>query len=138
MERLYELFVAEWLKVHLPPSVVLSIQEKVDVGEDQALTFRIDLVLYDATTGESLCVLDTKYKAKERPDTNDVAKVVVYAEMKNCDKAVLIYPQPLAIPLNELFGKISLKSMTFSLAGDLEYAGQFFLNSLIENGIIKS
>ena len=57
--------------------------------------------VYDAEMGNSVCVLDTKYKAKDRPDTDDVAKVVIYAEMKNCDKAILIYPQPLAIPLDE-------------------------------------
>ena len=59
MERLYELFVAEWLRIHLPPSVMLKIQEKVDVGESNTLTFKIDLVLYNAGTGKALCVLDT-------------------------------------------------------------------------------
>lgn len=133
MERLYELFVAEWLKIHLPPSVIMKIQEKVDVGESNTLTFKIDLVLYHAGTGKALCVLDTKYKAKEKPDTNDVAKVVTYAETKGCEEAFLIYPIPLPIPYDGMFGKIRVKSMFFSLSGDLEHAGQIFMKTLLEN-----
>ena len=67
MPRLFELFVAEWLKVHLPPSLGIKIQEKVKIGDDHGLKFEIDLVLYDAFTGRALCVLDTKYKIDERP-----------------------------------------------------------------------
>ncbi len=132
MERLYELFVAEWLKAHLPTTVMLKVQEKVNVGEGQGLTFKIDLVLYDAETGEAICVLDTKYKAKEEPDTNDVAKAVAYAEMKDCTDAILVYPGSLAKPLDAPFGKIRVKNMTFPLAGDLEEAGQVFMENLLE------
>jgi 5-methylcytosine-specific restriction enzyme subunit McrC len=136
MERLYELFVAEWLKAHLPSSIILNVQEKVDVGADQALTFKIDLVLYDSETGDALCVLDTKYKSKGHPEAKDVAQVMAYAEMKDCKEAVLIYPVPLNSPLIKPDGRIHVKGMTFSLDGNLEEAGQSFLNSLIKNGII--
>ncbi|MBL7177382.1 MAG: restriction endonuclease [Desulfobacteraceae bacterium] len=132
MERLYELFVAEWLRAHLPPTVMLKVQEKVDVGEGQRLSFKIDLVLYGTETGEALCVLDTKYKAKEEPDTNDVAKVVAYAEMKRCAEAILVYPVSTTKTLDALFGKIKVKNMSFSLAGDLEEAGQAFLSKLLD------
>ena len=131
MERLYELFVAEWLKAHLPPHVMLKVQERVNVGEDQGLSFNIDLVLYNAETGKALCVLDTKYKAKEEPDRNDVAKAVAYAEMKRCTEAILVYPVSSVKALDAPFGKIRVKNMTFSLAGDLEEAGQAFLSKLL-------
>jgi len=133
MARLYELFVSEWLKAHFPANLTLRIQEKVDVGEYETLTFKIDLVLYDSETGNALCVLDTKYKAKEKPETDDVAKVVTYAEMKGCQKAFLIYPAPLSIPYNGKFGKIQVKSMVFPLSGDIEKAGHIFMKSLLEN-----
>lgn len=132
MERLYELFVAEWLKAHLPSTILLQVQESVGVGQERGLTFQIDLVLYDAETGEAICVLDTKYKAKGGPDTGDVAKAVTYAEMKDCTTAMLVYPGPLAKPLDACFGKIRVKNMTFSLAGDLEEAGQVFVEDLLE------
>ena len=132
MERLYELFVAEWLKAHLPTSLGLNVQEKIDVGENKVLTFKIDLVLYDHLTGKTICVMDTKYKRGEKPTSEDVAQIVTYAEIKNCDQAVLVYPAPLSIPLIETVGKIQVRSMIFSLAGNLEEAGQAFLESLLD------
>lgn len=137
MERLYELFVAEWLKAHLPHGLLLSVQEKVDVGEGQVLTFTIDLVLSDAETGKAVCVLDTKYKAGEKPDPDDVAKVVAYAEMKGCRDAVLVYPVSLVRPLDEWVGNIRVQSMTFSLKGDLEEAGKAFVQRLLESGTVN-
>ena len=134
MARLYELFVAEWLKAHLPSNVSLSIQEKVDVGEGDVLSFNIDLVLYDAETGKARCVLDTKYKAKEKPEPDDVAQVVAYAEMKRCSEAILVYPTPLPRPLDEWVGNIRVQSIPFSLKGDLEAAGQSFLRRLLSSG----
>jgi 5-methylcytosine-specific restriction enzyme subunit McrC len=128
MERLYELFVAEWLKAHLPPNLGLRVQEKMDVGENHALSFKIDLVLYDPLSWKTICVMDTKYKRPETPSPEDVAQIVTYAEMKNCEKAMLVYPAPVPTPLNEYVGKIQIRSMTFSLGGDLEQAGQGFLD----------
>jgi 5-methylcytosine-specific restriction enzyme subunit McrC len=130
MARLFELFVAEWLKAHLPDGLLLGVQEHVDVGEENAMRFNIDLVLTDAKTGETYCVLDTKYKTKRRPDQGDVSQVIAYAEIKDCDQAVLIYPEPLSEPLDEWFGNIRVRSMTFSLASDLEQAGRLFLKEL--------
>ncbi len=120
----------------MPSSIILSVQEKVDVGDDQALTFNIDLVLYDSETGDALCVLDTKYKSKGNPVANDVAQVMAYAEMKDCKEAVLIYPVPLKSPAIKPDGRIHVKGMTFSLDGDLEKAGQYFLHNLSKSRII--
>lgn len=131
MERLYELFVAEWLKTHLPPDLILRVQEKIDVGEKQKISFKIDLVLYDGSTGAAICVLDTKYKAKEQPTPEDVTQVTAYAEMKGCTEAILVYPTLLQSPLDAPIGKIRVRSMVFQLAGDLEEAGQAFLKSLL-------
>ena len=132
MERLYELFVAEWLKAHLPPDLMLRVQEKVDVGEEQKISFKIDLVLYDGATGDPVCVLDTKYKAKEQPTPDDVAKVTAYAEMKGCTEAILVYPAQLEKSLDAPIGKIRARSMVFQLAGNLEEAGQAFLKDLLD------
>ena len=138
MARLFELFVAEWLKAHLPEGLLLRVQEKVDVGEENVMRFSIDLVLTDAGTGETYCVLDTKYKAKGRPDQSDVNQVIAYAEIKGCHNAVLIYPEPLSEPLDEYFGRIRVQSMTFSLKGDLEEAGRLFLENLVNDTMIQA
>jgi 5-methylcytosine-specific restriction enzyme subunit McrC len=133
MGRLYELFVAEWLQTHLPQDMLLQVQEKVDIGEQDVLSFQIDLVLYDAESGKVRCVLDTKYKTPKGPDAGDVAQVVAYAEMKGCNEAMLVYPTPLGKPLDESIGNIRVRSMVFGLEGDLEAAGRTFMNSLLRD-----
>ena len=131
MARLYELFVAEWLKAHLPRWWLLKAQEKVSISLQTGLHFDIDLVLYDAVTGRACCVLDTKYKAAPHPDPADIAQVVAYAEAKGCNEALLVYPWQVPSPLDEKIGRISVRSSVFPLDGDIEWAGRQFLDRLL-------
>jgi 5-methylcytosine-specific restriction enzyme subunit McrC len=133
MAYLYEMFVAEWLLKHLPIGLALKVQEKVKVGHRNAWTFDVDLVLYDQATNGAICVLDTKYKTPDKPSNEDISQVVTYAKLKECQNAVLIYPTPLALPLDAWFGDVRVHSMTFSLGGNLEQAGQRFLQQLISS-----
>jgi 5-methylcytosine-specific restriction enzyme subunit McrC len=57
--------------------------------------------------------------------------MVAYAEAKGCQEAILIYPTYLAEPLNIKVGNIRVRSLTFSLARDLEQAGYDFLQDLL-------
>ncbi len=138
MAHLYELFVAEWLIAHLPIALKLKSQEKVDIDNRGVLHFDIDLVLYDDATSETLCVLDTKYKAPETPSTDDIAKVAAYAEVKNCNVAFLVYPTQLDEPLDVNIGEVTIRSLTFALDGDLEQAGQAFLQDLLHGSYRSS
>lgn len=132
MTRLYELFVAEWLKVHLPAHLMLEAQAKVDISASENLHFEIDLVLSEGGPGGAArSVLDTKYKTPTAPATDDIAQVVAYAQAKQCHEAILIYPAPLVRPLDSWVGDIRVRSLTFSLNGDLEQAGQRFLQELL-------
>lgn len=131
MARLFELFVAEWLKVQpLPGGLEIKEQETVDISRDRH--YKIDLVLNDMMTGQTRYVLDTKYKTGDMPADDDIYQVVAYATAKFCHEAVLIYPAPLARPLVAQVGNVRVRSLTFSLAGDLEQAGQVFLKELLE------
>lgn len=130
MALLYEKFVARWLSIHLPPRFRLEEQEKVDLDEEGKISFNIDLVLYDRLEDRILSVLDTKYKDTEKPSASDIAQMIAYAHIKQSKRAILIYPKPLPQPLGEWAQDIYLQSMTFSLEGDLEKAGQDFLNDL--------
>jgi 5-methylcytosine-specific restriction enzyme subunit McrC len=131
MPHLYELFVAEWLKHHLPQDLVrLEAHDKVIFGAEQTLHFDIDLTLYDVETNRALCVMDTKYKVPEKPSNADISQVVTYAEIKRCQDAILIYPTPLKVPLDEWFGQIRVRSLVFSTDGDLEQAGEAFAQDL--------
>ncbi len=126
MARLYERFVAAWLGAHLPPGLTLSVQQPHDLAPGLGMHFKIDLVLSDAATGATLCVLDTKYKAGAGPEADDISQVVAYAAAKRCHDAVLIYPIDHA-PLEVRVGAIRVRSVPFSLHGDVDEAGRRFL-----------
>ena len=133
MARLFELFVAEWLKSNLPREVQLKAQERVSIDEETDLHFDIDLVLYDAESGQAQCVMDTKYKVTPTPATADISQVVAYAEAKGCTEAVLVYPQPLTGSLDKRIGSIRVRSCTFSLGGDIELNGRRFVGELLHS-----
>ncbi len=130
MWRLYELFVAEWLQLHLPSHLRLKKQHKVTLDENSGLHFAIDLLIEDADTGRVLYVLDTKYKAPNAPSSGDVSQIIAYAQTQGAAEGILIYPIDLAQPLNTNSRGIRLRSLAFSLDGDLEIAGQVFLRNL--------
>lgn len=133
MNRLYELFVAEWLKIYLPDRFNLKIQEKVVIGESQDFSFLLDMVIYDIATSKPVCVLDTKYKASEKPSSEDITQAVAYAEMKYCNQAILVYPIRHKKELSEFIGSKRIRSLTFCLDGDLETNGKEFLKLLLMN-----
>jgi 5-methylcytosine-specific restriction enzyme subunit McrC len=132
MARLFELFVAERLKQHLPDPLELLVQHNVSVGETDQLTYRIDLVLRDRDTGKTLCVLDTKYKSTDSPANDDVNQVVTCAELQACQKAVLLYPSPLAKATPLTLGRFGIRCLAFDLKGDLEQAGESLLQQILD------
>jgi 5-methylcytosine-specific restriction enzyme subunit McrC len=131
MAKLYELFVAEWLKAQTLPDFVVKSHEVVVIGQDGRIKFNIDLVVYERDTQKALLVLDTKYKAPDHPGNDDISQVVTYATAKECHEAILIYPK--SLNLDERVGKIRVRSLAFSLDGDLEEAGSRFLYDLFLN-----
>lgn len=133
MARLYELFVAEWLKQHLPNTFRLKAQERINLDEEQRLNITIDLVLYDRASDRPIAVLDTKYKNDDTPSPSDRDQVVAYAAALRCREAVLIYPVALARPFNARYGAsdIRVRTVAFGLDGDLEEAGRRFLHELL-------
>jgi 5-methylcytosine-specific restriction enzyme subunit McrC len=133
MAMLYERFVAEWLKVHLPSHLSLEIQENVETGVDGEVSFRIDLVIVDTQSARVQWVLDTKYKVPQKPSSDDISQVVTYAQLKNCDRAALIYPIRPERPYRGKLGNVRVSSLTFSLADDLETNGRDFLLTLLDS-----
>lgn len=133
MARLYELFVAEWLRVHLPENIILKDQATVRLGGEHKVEFRIDLLLTDRNTGSPLCLLDTKYKAPTSPGAGDVEQVIAYAKTLRCPEAVLVYPQDLPKPFDDMVGgDIHVWTTTFGLTGDLEQSGRAFMHRLLD------
>ena len=128
MSKLYELFVAEWLKIHLPSNLIIQSQKRVNIAKN--ISFQIDLVLYDISTNKNRYILDTKYKTPDSPSSDDVAQVVAYAVSQKCSEVILIYPTTLTHPLDKFVGNIRVRSLTFSLNQNLDKAGQTFLKQL--------
>lgn len=138
MARLYERFVAEWLAASLPPPWKVRAQEEFSVGERGVVSFNIDIVLYDSTSGAPLCVLDTKYKTPDRPATDDISQVISYAVAKGCKDAVLVYPAAPTTPLDEKIGGIRVRSLTFSLSHDLDLSGETFVKFLLDDASVSA
>ncbi len=132
MARLFELFVAEWLRVRLPAGLGVTAHERVRVGEGESLQFDIDLVIHATPGRRPLAVLDTKYKAAARAATDDVSQVVTYAELMGCTEAFLVYPTVPKRPLDVAIGSIRVRSLAFPLGGDLETAGVAFRRRLMD------
>jgi 5-methylcytosine-specific restriction enzyme subunit McrC len=127
-QRLYELFVAEWLQENPPQGFFFKKQHPVEIGQNRH--FRIDLILCYVATGEARAVLDTKYKAPNRAADTDIHQMISYAKATRCAEAFLIYPTGLKEPLDITASDIRVRSLTFSLDGDLHQAGQSLLKDL--------
>lgn len=130
MARLFELFVARWLKQHLDVRYMLKSQETYAIGEKGALKMVMDLVLYDKETGSPLCIVDTKYKAYSAVSNDDYYQVVAYADRLGCENAVLIYPKELEYPFDEKPGRIRVKTAVFDVGSDLDQAGERLLERI--------
>lgn len=133
MAKLYEQFVAQWLKANTPKGFFVKKQHLVT--HDQNYCDRIDLLLYDIATSKVQYVLDTKYKAPDRVNSGDRHQIVAYANAVKCNNAILIYPQHLNHPLDMKNGDLRVRSLNFSLNDDLNEAGKIFLTSLLPNTI---
>lgn len=132
MPQLYQLFVCEWLKFHLPKGILLTEQERVEFGPNVDSHFNIDLVLSSAKTGKTLCIIDTKYKRTENPSPDDIAQAVAYAVSKKCQDAVLAYPIPITFNPISIGEQVRIRCVSFRLDRDLEDSGQAFLAELLE------
>ena len=72
MPHLFELFVAEWLRIHLPANLTLEPQYKMSFGKNDEVSIQIDLLVTDASTGRPLWILDTKYKTALKASSDDI------------------------------------------------------------------
>ena len=106
--------------------------------EGNAPSFEIALVLYDAASAEALCMIDTKYKEASAPTPEDFAQAVVYAKSKGCHEAVLVYPSAMSKPLDAAVGDIRVRSLVFSLDGDIDQAGRAFVQDVLQTEYLKS
>jgi 5-methylcytosine-specific restriction enzyme subunit McrC len=133
MPRLFESFVAEWLRERMPSEYNVKSQYTVNFDAEANFLFRIDLVVVDANTGENLCVLDTKYKTSSKPEERDIQQIFTYAATMETKHAFLVYPSAVSTPLDARKRGIAIKSMVFDTSKDPDEAGNLFLQQLINH-----
>jgi 5-methylcytosine-specific restriction enzyme subunit McrC len=131
MPRLFESFVAEWLKLNTPTGTHISPQYRADLDQKGNFFFRIDLVLSDIKSGKILAVLDTKYKRDTKPSAEDIQAIVAYAAAVETNNAFLIYPSSKTEEINIPVGKINVSSLGFDISQDLDHAGSIFFEKLV-------
>jgi 5-methylcytosine-specific restriction enzyme subunit McrC len=94
MESLFERYLFCVLERQLPEPLGVNSQLSISVDEKSALRFQVDIDIYNQITGDTLAVLDAKYKNDETPTTSNISQVVTYAELQGCPHGFLIYPHP--------------------------------------------
>jgi 5-methylcytosine-specific restriction enzyme subunit McrC len=96
----------------------------------EGITFSPDIVIREQATGRALLVIDTKYKVDLLPQTSDIAQVVAYAQKLECLDAVLLYPGVRTVGLDMHVGDIRVRTLQFTLAGDLSDSGEALMRDL--------
>jgi len=130
MPSLFEAFVAEWLRENMPPEYKVKKKHTATLDSEGKFQFQIDLMITDALTGKTLCVLDTKYKASSKPEESDICQVHTYAAKMGTKSAYLAYPS-VTTPLETSIDEITVRSIVFDISQDPDKAGLLFLNELI-------
>jgi 5-methylcytosine-specific restriction enzyme subunit McrC len=134
MARLFELFLAEWLRAYLrrhAPRYALRWQDHATLGDRDQLRFSIDMVVHDREQARDVAVIDAKYKLPDDVSQADVAQVTLYAQLRDCRNAVLVYPSPPPKPFEAHTAHHRIRTLSFDLSGDLEAAGRSFASSLL-------
>lgn len=119
MHQLFERYVFVVLRDYFAGQH-LSVQGQKIEQVGHGVSFQIDIVIQDAH-GQTLLVLDTKYKDNNTPQSADVQQAVAYAEVMGCRHAALIYPT-LTKPLKLTVGKKQVHRLGLDLGDDLPAA----------------
>lgn len=134
MARLFELFVAEWLRAYFrthAPRYNIRWQDHATLGDYDQLQFNIDIVLRDRELARDIAVIDAKYKVPDRVSNADVGQITLYAQLRDCRDAVLVYPAMPKSVLDATTPQHRIRTLWFALEGDLEEAGRGFASALL-------
>lgn len=131
MPRLFETFVAEWLRVNALPGMTVRCQHKARLVANYEMEIRVDILICDKSSQKPVAVLDTKYKASELPAQDDITQIAFYAGELQVDHGMFVYPASVAKPFKMVHAnKITIESLAFDIGQSLDAAGSVFLDSL--------
>ncbi len=129
MPKLFETFVARWLRRRLPAAFRIDAQRSIAFGPD--VNFVPDVVVRRRSDGTAVLVVDTKYKISATPAEADVAQVVAYATGLQCTQAVLLYPMVDHRPVEGQVGSVRVRTLAFPLDADLDVSGVALLEKML-------
>jgi len=131
MPKLFEAFVAEWLRTSGPADLTVRPQHRAQLDANFQVQIKVDILLCDKLSGSPIAVLDTKYKLAERPSDDDIYQIAFYARELQAKRAILVYPTLLAAPFRMVHGKhIRVESMPFDIGAPLSASGAAFVKAL--------
>lgn len=125
MNELFERFVGRYLQEHFRPhpSLEVALQDHIWLDDERQEKGIPDIVL--RRQGETLCVLDTKYKFfKGKPDSHDSYQMWAYTQRMQAKSGILIYPDPNTPAYQTTFAGIPLRTLALPLDGDLAHFRQ--------------
>lgn len=132
MPKLFEAFVAEWLRTADLTDLVVQPQHRAQLDANFQVQINIDVLLREKSSGAPIAVLDTKYKLAERPSQDDIYQISFYARELQVKRAMLVYPTLLAAPFRMIHGKdIRVESVPFDIGASLDKSGPQFINTLM-------
>lgn len=129
MSHVYQNYVTNWLTKNLPKDYKVSPSEKAEIYGKKDF-YIMDVVIRYAADDRVKTVIDLKYKIDSKVDKRDFNQVFAYAKSKDCEEAVLVYPQPLTKKMSFTHRGIRIRSLTFPLDCPPEEAGASFLGQL--------
>ena len=129
--RFFEQILHHWLDLHLPPTLHLLAQRRVEISANHPLHYKIDFVLEERGSQKTVAVLDAKYKREDRPGIDDFQQIVSYALSLGCRHAFLLYPHPLPNPFWAEIGGVRVEAVPFELDRPIEKVGETLKEKLI-------
>jgi 5-methylcytosine-specific restriction enzyme subunit McrC len=131
MPRLFESFVAEWLRINAFPGMTVRCQHKARLVANFDMEIRIDILICEEGSQKPIAVLDTKYKASELPAPDDITQIAFYAGELQVDHGMFVYPTSVAQPFKMVHAnKITIETLVFDIGQSPDVAGPVFLESL--------
>ena len=131
MPRLFQSFVAEWLRANAPSGITVRSQHTAPLVANFEMEIHIDILICEESSQKPIAVLDTKYKASEFPTQDDINQMAFYAAELQVDHAIFVYPSSVAKPFNMVSAKkIMIESLVFDIGQAPDAAGSAFLSSL--------
>lgn len=131
MPRIFESFIAEWLRQNIGSGFRVRSQVSKRVDANFQMNIRPDIVVEDTRTFAPLAILDTKYKIGSTPSPEDFYQIAFYARELKAPRAFLVYPSASGGNARLKHDSKRFASLVFDLSEHFETAGALFVSAFL-------